>query len=572
MKFGIEKSRRVFAWSVLFVSAAGVSLADRVEYIDGRIVHGIITRNEEDSVTIQNGDAEFKIPRSVIRQVVEGTPADHWLLKAKDELARGRTADGVIFLGNAAREGVQPESLAAVMLFHERDLVAGIPSLMSEGKASLAAALEHIRLAELPRQGELAVARYRLHLAAGDTRGSRIVLDELITSHMKTLDQFRAELSGLLQSMIDVSMRAERFSETIDLIEQLRRLDQFSAGGKRIELVLLWARRERDRGDYRRALDIYRDQLMVDSPEIATDRIMTTLEEAEKDFRNRNQVVRAIELYQTYGVPVSEPATREKMVELWREVGKNRLMFNELPEARQAFLMAEKIKPGSAGRDLVYCDYYEKKSALEPGDFVARFELGEWCLDQGLTEEAREAFVIASDSEILREHAFAQIDRIDNHHAETELSRLLDLYQRGRYFEVTDGLNRLRQKPLGEGYEEQAKKLEDLTRDAIALSAAARPQQAEVLLQQAERAYFTGKLSESYHLLRTLSERYSDTPAAARGERFMRMVGPQMDLDRIERGVDWEPAERAASDKTQNPDSAIAREIRRLRGEVPPHE
>lgn len=564
-----------FVLACIAFLAVGHSLAraDRVEYIDGRLVHGVITNETPDSVTIHDGSAEFKIPRNLIRKVIAGNPADRFLIRARNDLAQGRGYEAIATLGRAAKEGVEPESLAAVMLFHEKELTPLIASFTSEARSAFKAALDHISPAQLPRQGDLIKAEIHWRLEMGDAAEARALLTKLKSDFPRSFDLYKGDLINVIESQIDVALQAEKYSESIDLLEQLRTLDAERAGGKRVEFVLLWARSERDRGHFREALDIYNRQLKDESPRIAADRIMTTLAEAERDYRAKGKVGEVIGLYETYGLPASGLAATERLSQLWRELGTKFLHDGQMQMAREAFTRAEKLQPGTAVRDLSFCDYFEKKKALAPGDHVGFYDLGEWCLKAGLTEEARESFVDAAESEILRADAYAEIDKIDNSHAETELNRLLDLYGHGEYFGVIEGLGKLEAGNISPGFREQAEKLKKLTHDAITVSAEARPQQAEVLMQQAERAYFTGKRAEAFNLLNALTQRYSDTPAAARAQKFIRLVGPQVDLDKIERGAksDMTPAAApasAASSGARPPDdtdSAIADEIRRLR-------
>lgn len=550
---------------------SGSALADRVEKKSGRVIHGVILDENEQYVSIQTGAAEIKIPRSSIRRIVRGSPADHFLLEAKDQISRGDARAAIGALGRAAGDGVDPTSLAAVMLRHRDEIAEAIPRLGAGGRDALAVALEGVADVNYPRPGDLLLARILWHLEFGDLEGVRNLLKEMRERHGKAYENARAQLVAWLSAKADDALGAGRHSEAIDLLVELRRLDPQAAGDRRAMLVLTLGREARDRGDYRRAIEQYESQLMDISPNIAIERIETTLLEAEVDYRAQGRLGRAIDLWEEFGATHLPEQAPGRLLNLWRELGRMFQADGKVGSARKCFGNAELIESGSADMELKQCDYLDRRAAIASTDYVGHYDLGEWALDAGLNEEARQAFDLASGSDVLRENAWTQMRRIDDALAEEELSRLMGLYDAGKFFELVERLGDFRERPLGPGLREQATRLGELARDAITLSASERPQQAEVLWQLAERAYYSGELDEAEQLIQTIIQRYAGTPAAERAAAFYRKVRPRMDLNRIERGrrataiKSYGGADSPTTTPAAESSTEIAREIERLK-------
>jgi tetratricopeptide (TPR) repeat protein len=398
------------------------------------------------------------------------------------------------------------------------------------------------------------------------------LISRLTERHSDILDSNRPRLVEWLGLAVDRALDQGDFSGALNVLAALRKLDREHAGDKKTEMVLLWAHHEREEGRYESALRIYVEQLMAVSPHIARDRISVALEEAERAYRGSGELGRAIDLYESYGLRHDPERSRERLAALWREFGWAFLRRGEIEEARKIFTRGEKLLPGSTARDLNFCDYHEQRVRLASTDYPGHYRLGEWCLQRDLIEEAREAFEIAMLSETLRPYIWSQIQRINNEQAEAELHRLLDLYEQGRYIEALEGAMEFRTRPVGEGLLGQARDLEQLTRTAIEIAASERPQQAEVLAQQAERAFFTGDALGAYSLVQTLMERYEDTPAAARAAQLYRLIKVRLDINQLE------TRRRLAADAEQKDwerdlapsQTALADEIRRLRASIEP--
>ncbi len=552
--------------------AAPGAWGDRIEYKDGRVLSGIILRHSDEAISIYDGLGTITVPASAILRVIEESEAEDRLIEAGGRLSAGRAAEGIALLGQAAREGVNPESLAAVMFRHGPAILATIPRLPASVKPDWAEALARIDGVELPRQADFMMARLEWHLQSGDLATAGRLLEEIEARHPAMLDERRERLTRTLDALIETALEEQRFSEALDLVIELRRLDADHAGSKRIEYALLVARRLRDQARYEEALRVYADQLMDLSPEIARNRIADTAEEAEAHYRVRNELGRAIDLIETYALPhVPEMAT-PRLLGLWRDLGWRFLQRGEFQEARSVLARGELLQAGSMRREFLYCEYFERSAGLPPEDHAGQFQLAEWCLEAELLEEARKAYQAAAGSEALRPFAQTRLAVVENALRELELERLMDLYDAGQFVKAIEGLAEFRRQPLPEGFRRQAIQLENLAKDALKIAVAERPQQAEALWQQAQREFFTGSPAQALELMRTVMEQYADTPASARARQFYEAIQPRLALESIERRglrTSARPG-RSRVNLDYVPGSALADEIRRLRSSAEP--
>jgi tetratricopeptide (TPR) repeat protein len=390
------------------------------------------------------------------------------------------------------------------------------------------------------------------------------LIEELRTGYPEMYEVNREGLADWFEARVDAFLASGRFDDALDYLAQLRRLDPARAGDKRVLLVLQWARRERDQGQFERALDIYVNQLLPQSPEIARNRILDVLEQAEYQDRESDNLGRAIVLYERYGLEHVPTQAQRKLVDLWNELGFKHLNHGRLDDAQKSFTRVDQIKPGAATDGFLLLEHAERLDEVDPKDPLGLYELGEWCMGNGLLIEAKRAFLEAAETPALRTSSQAQLKFIDNTLNERELTRLVSQYEKGNYLDVLNGVHAFKGRPLSRGFRTQAEQLEQLTQDAIRLTVAERPQQAEVLWQQAERAFYTRDYASAQSLLRALIERYPDTPAGLRGEEFLGRIRPTLSLNQIEANP-GAYARRATPEEDEGSDSPLGEEIRRLR-------
>jgi len=542
--------------------------ADRIRFKDGRELEAFIVRRSESQVVIRDGKTQIIVPAESIISIEAGSEADHLLLKGRDALGADDVEQGIKLMAEAVAGGASKDEAIKLLILYQERISDSVNLMTPQGIKAFGDLLDGLRETHSTRQGEWLAVQLRWRIQLGEADEISLLLKRLRESEARTLEMRHEDILKWLGAKTDEAIEEDDYSLALDLLLEMGRLDNTEAGSRRLEMAMLWARRERDRNDFATALRVYQDQLLPLSPQIALDRISVTLEEAEKHYRNTHELGRAIDLYEQFGMTHEPEQAEEKLIELWHEFGRGFLAQGEIAEARQVFERSESFVAGSAARELALCDHAEMKAGLAKDNFVGHYKLGEWCVEKGLLDEARDAFQVAGGSDVLRETVWEQVQLINDRQAEEELKRLLNLYEAGQYVQVIDGVIQFKSRAAAEGLHLQATQLERLARDAIAVSAAERPQQAEVLMQQAERAYWTGDVDGSHELLKTLMAMYSDTPAGARASQFYRTIKPRLDLNTLEkrRGRGEElGSSPGTGDRSSEVESGIAEEIRRLR-------
>lgn len=551
----------------IFCSAGG-AWADRVVFKDGTTLETLILDQDDIYVIVKDGPARNRIPRSRIERVIVGSPADNDAIKAKAGLAAGKMGESLAALARAADQGADLNLIAAMLLAYDRRISAAAPALEpGDREAFRRLNAKLVDATDVP-QADLLAARLRWSLFIKDGAGIGPTLEALQKHDPGFASIPRGELEDGLAAAADQALEAKNFPAAMDLIRNLKRLNREKASALRVEMALLWARSERDKGRFESALAIYADQLQEESPAISRDRIQVTLEDAEKRLRDSGELDKVIDLYERHGPAVDAEWSRKKLAALWQEVGWMLLQKGQIEMARSTFGRANSVEHGSADKGMLTCDYEESRVALKPDDHVGFFKLGEWCAGAGLTKEARESFKTAAQSGTLRNAALQEIEAIENIEAEKELHRLLDLYEAGQHVDLLRQVRAFQARRVPEGLAKQAADLERLTRDAMVANQLERPQQAEVLMQQAERAFWTGDHQSAYNLLKTLLESFADTPASARGLKFYRAIRKRLDLEGLEQRRQAAPNLDDLKDEYRSlagSDDDVTKEIQRLR-------
>lgn len=551
---------------ILILTFASHATADRIVFHNGRIMDGIIESREDGRTVVRDGATRITVSDASIARIIPGTEGDHLLIESRALLAT-QPADALVKLTEAVRRGAHAELLAEVILNYATPLEAAVLTLSPADRAALNLVLEPLERDIREPGPELVLLLIRWHVLLGNAEVVQRLMREMGRDRPDLLDANREEVLARLSDRIRHDLEVGDFSVALGMLIAMRQLDPDQAAARRTEMILLWARREREKSDFEKALRIYVDQLMDEYPNIARERIAYTLTEAETRWRAEGREREVILLYESFGLPHAPELARERLIELWKEIGWRAVAAGDVNAARRHFGQCELLSAGSALPDLAFCEFVDMRDRLDPRDFAGHFSLGEWCERRGLVREARQMYEVAGKSELLRDFAVERMAAIDDQNGRRELERLLALYEKGRYAEVLEGVLNLKSGPLGVDVRKQADSLQGLTETAIRIATAEHPQQAEVLWQQAERAWYLGELLTARDLIHTLTERYADTPAAARARELLEKLEPRMDLNILERRRQAEADRRFLEeiDADDERKSAIAEEIRSLR-------
>jgi tetratricopeptide (TPR) repeat protein len=546
------------AVTAMLLSLSPFAFADRIQLTDGRVIEGSIVKRTQDPgapelVHIELSQGIIALPAEQVATVSEATPRERALLEARDKLRVDRPVEAVAAMDRYVQLGGMPDGLAPLLIDNGSAIALSVDAMDAPHRDALRRALDALDRGELGASPDLAHARLWLRLALGDTPQAGALMDRLVPLYYDgRVDQRRA-LAGWLNGRIDACADKGDNAEGERLLDALGRVDPALAVGRRVQFYMQWARRERDAGRFEEALILYRDRLMPAAPRIAAEFIRRTLEEADRSLGERSG--RVVELYERYGLPAVREAASERLVQIHRNDGWRALRRGDYDDARTSFEKANAVIPACADKDLLQLEFHRRRAAIDDADLLARYELGVWCNNRQLDEEALAEFRAAVDSRIVGDNARTYIDQVMNRRAERELAHIMDLYDQRRFREVLDGVFKFQRETYAEGYQQQARRINDLTMKALQISLAERPQQAEALYQQAERAFYQDRYQEADEKLRTIGDHYRDTLVYPQARNLHARVSEKMALSRLEQG-DKLPAMIVDTPTTNTPGAA----------------
>jgi hypothetical protein len=515
--------------------------ADRIETTGGRVFDGKVLGRVQDPargevLKIRIGSSMLELPASQVRSIRPSTPAEDALLAAGQAIDEGRLSDAPAALDEALRQGIDPAAAAALFLAHGDALAAGADAFTTETRLALSHALAGTRLGMIGRDDDLRPVWLELHLALGEREAADRLFQSLGPRAFTGQPALRERLTLLLVRSLDRLTRQGRFEAARDVLADLERVDPAQAADRRTRFYLQWAWSARQDRRYEDALQIYLGNVLDDTPLIGKDRIAVTLNEAEDYYRSRDELPVVARLWTDYGLAQLPGQAAERLVQLWRDEGWRQLRRAAYPKAREAFGRADQFQPGGARDDLRQVEYREKRDALAAPDPVGHFNLGVWCQDRSMWNQALEEYKTAAQQGLPEEIASQPIAQIEAKIAEDALLKIMDMYQAGQFGDALAAVHDFMQEPHPTGFLAQARQIEQLTLDAVHVRVAERPQQAEALYQQAERAYGRQHYSECAGMLRTLIQQYGDTVVAERARTLFATVRSKLALASLEEG------------------------------------
>jgi tetratricopeptide (TPR) repeat protein len=535
---------------------APLAHADRVRLADGRLLEGTIERRARDPqlgemVTIALPQGRIILPADQVLSVAPSTPRERALLEARDNLRVGRPGDAVAAMDRVLRLGGPADGPAALLIEHGPALARQVGALSADRLTALRRVLAAVEGTALAESSDLTYARLWLHLALNDAAGVAPLFARLVPAYFDGHPDRRRALADWLGGRIDACNEAQDEEHGAGLLDALARVDPALADGRRVQFYLRWARRCREAGDFEQSLKIYTTNLLPISPQIARELTSRTLEHADHTYSQRNEESRVIELYRRYGLPTVPDAARRRLVQIWRNQGWRALRRSAFDEAEAAFRRADAVTSGSAAKDLTQLEFRRRRRDVPDDDPIARYELAVWANNHQLDDEALDEFRATRASKIVGDNAQAYIGQILNRQAEGELKRLMSLYDAGQYREVLNGVYQFQQQGYAAGYQDQARRLQDLTMNALQIALAQRPQQAQAFYQQAERAFYQEHYEEAAQKLQIIFDHYQDTLVYPQARNLYARVHERLALARIEQGATQPPT--AAKDLTTSP-------------------
>lgn len=526
------------AFAPFFASPAR---ADVIQTTDGRLIEGeILARNNEDepgaTITIQAGAARLTLPMAQVKSVTEGEPADKALLRARRAMRESKFDEAASHMAEAIDLDVPGETLAALIMAHDDALIGAAGSLGPIGRRDLTRAVDALAEASYPRPEDLALVRLELNYRLGRDGQARRILNMLGPVFFTERPGARQRLMGWLQERFKSDLKAKRFDEARTALKDTAAIAPNDVKGYRAQYALSRAMAHREDHEFEDALKLYFDLLADDFPILTRQYIELTLVQAEDALGRADRLPEAARLWERYGLPQIPETGAESLTRIWRNEGARRLGEKQYDAARKAYFEARLHAPDLIAMDLLRCEYHERRDALDADDLVGWYELGVWAHDKAIEAEALEALTKAEPSQIVGANAREYIYQIRLSEAEDKLKAVLDLYEAGEYTGALRELDAFRQERYAPGYLDQALRLEKMVKDAMRFQAGARPQQAEALFQQAQRAFYMQDYAKADAMLKMIFEHYRGTPVEPRARDFASIVRQKIDLARLEEG------------------------------------
>jgi len=550
--------------------APPVARADLIRLKDGKTLEGVIVgttpRGDESSGTLRLkvGSTQIVLPARQIAGIRQDTPAQNSLIEAKAHLAAQRPAEATALLAQAVTQGIKPEILASVIERHGDEVATAIPTMDGATRSALSRVLSALEAVQVTKDDELLTRRLYLHLCLGEREKARALLERIGPVALRGNTAMREQLAQWLANSLGAWADAGEYARGEETLLELRQVDPVQARARATQFYMQWASHERDGGRFETALQLYVQHIMDDTPGIARDRIEVTLREAERRAREQDRLGDVTRLYETYGLPARADFARGRLVTIWHDLGWEDLWRSRFAEARAAFDKAEQLKPGSMKNDLAQLEYRERRAKLADDDLVGHYELGVWCLAHELIDPALKEFNQAEPSKAVGANARANIGKIRNLLAEADLTRIMDLYDKHELTTVLQELQEFMTKDYPTGYLTQAKEIQDMTKEAIRVRVAERPQQAQSLYEQAQRAFHKDDYAKADQLLQDIFAHYRDTPAYAAARTFQALVQDKLALASLEKGQTPNRADTRASDASTTTGVPARGEIDRL--------
>ncbi len=529
------------AWiAALVLMAVGrPAPADRIYRNDGRVIEGTLEPGWQDpsgDVRIRVGQATIAVPRAQIKRILPGAQGDNEMIAAREAFGRRDCNRGLVAIANGLKAGAAPESAASLLLAQGDALMRGSDDLKPEARAALSRILTKFDDVRMPRADELIALRVQFHAVLGEFDRIDGLLEVLGPKYFGDHKESTRRLIERLQGQIERELLGDRYENGLKTLKLVERIDPTFARARKTQYLLEWAKRLRDTGRNEEALNLYIDQLIDLDPAIARDRIRVTLDETEMTLRQGDRLAQAAELYERYGMGQVPDFARERLVRLWRDMGARHARAAKWDEARADYRRAESLQSGMGATELLRVDYRQKLAAIGQGDGVAHYELGVWCRQKGLDDEAMRQFENAAGDPVVGPNAQAYIGQIKVDLADRELKRILNLYETGQLVDALTAVQLFMNTNPGEGFLKQARELDRMIRDGLRLRQSDPNQQAVGLLDQAQRAYYAGRYEEANGILDTIFQHHKGTVTYQKARNFYTMVRDRLALAQLEKG------------------------------------
>lgn len=523
-------------WPALLLAFLSIpAAADVLHLKDGRKFEGEVLSETDGRIRLRVQGMVTTFDLEKVDRIERGEPWANDLLIARSEIRGGQIARALESILLASDRGASMEDASRV-------IVEGAAALRDGAAVARGADASAI----LTPAGALTRKTDALSPAA------RFVVAQVLIA-IGQQDRAAAALSTLGQDFFAEGSEEQRFLRrhfrdelrrlaargdfalALSRIEVLQQLDPTGGEAQRPLLHLAQSSQARDAGDYATAFRILCEELAPVLPETARNRTRLAaaelLRKAPEDG-SFAEARRALE-HADRCFPIE---ARNATMSLYEVEGRWLLDRNR---AEDAWRLLGTIPPGQrsdvVSELLVDADYLRRRAQISEEDPLAVFELGKWCAEHGLLEEAITIFRRTRDNTSLRDVSDRQLSIMLQERDTILLQRAVDAADIGDFSTAEELLVAILDNPGRRSHvAAEAERLRTVVRRDMGSEERRRPYLAEVFFQRAERHYFVGELDESLEILEMILRQHENTPAAERARGLLPDVLRQMELALIE--------------------------------------
>ena len=207
------------------------------------------------------------------------------------------------------------------------------------------------------------------------------------------------------------------------------------------------------------------------------------------------------------------------------QYGEQLIKRNEMERAEEFAKSVGKIDGAAGNYMMKLVDLQRKIVELDVQDVQGKYELAGWAKDNGLTVSSVALYKELYSDPDAGQNAKLQVQLIEQEKESNAFQMIANAMDSGKFSEVIRLGKRFQSEfPNGEYFDKVSAQL-DLAKFRLAQSEKLRPAKAEVLMQNAERAYFEKQYEVAGHLLLEIEADYGDTKAAVRARDLRRRMG-----------------------------------------------
>lgn len=531
----ILRSASSIAGTLLLVALAGVLPADRITLSNGRVIEGRVLQQDETTIRVQANSMVLTLARDTVVSVEKSQPFENSLISAEDAFRRRDIRSGVDLLEQAEREGAPLDRRREIPdKFSTQIVTASEQTNRPEEQRALRLALRSLVDEDLATTRTLfAVARgYRL---LGDMDAAAQTVYQIEDGYISSDPIRRQWALDLLRRMVERQLSRGEFESALVHVEKMRRLTGGDNSGQIPLAHLVRAASARDRRDYRAAFTIIVQNLQPEVPEIARNRAVYTIEhlmlwvaDSHRYAEARDAVALLANVFPIETAEATDRLLEQEAAWLLESDQPDTIvaLIGSIPEQDRTARMTELYNRG----------YHESRmKIIGPHNPLELYRHAEWCVKAGLLDEALLIFSQTRTNDNLRDVSESTMENVQRERDTRLLQRAQKKFDENALPEAMALAQLVAENPNRRSdLRDEARRLITLSEQTMAREKDAKGVYAEVMFQQAERAFFTQRFEESLNTLNVVFTQYPGTPAAGRASELLPQVLRALELSYLE--------------------------------------